>query len=242
MLDIHIPDIKHRIYKKTFLHSVTVKINHSEVKDWELYTAALKNLFKTKYNVEIEEGKFGLLKFKSINVKSAKSKFNIKINSDFIQIKIDGTAYESFSKSLMIHCSNFISLLADSDIKIQKISVEKLNVWPVKLNNPSDLSAPLNEIFSKSVNSLLPDDFSQNNLKVTTEISFNGSQNSDLYLVSSGWLIDEEDSKNCFLILDTEAICNSPVEPENKLNYMNQVLFNLYHWSVSDKIIKLMEE
>lgn len=240
--EINIPHIGHRVYDKSFLEGVVVKINHSAKFD-----ASNKNiivdLIKNNYSLHISDEDINLLGYKTLRLKDTNIGLHIKIGDSFIQIMLENKSYISFIDSMLVHVSSFVHSIYKMNGIIEKISIEKINTWTIENSRAADknnITKFAERIFGKSVVAKLKDHYSKDNVKA--ELTVNRQEDSSIYILSAGWIKFE---KLTLFLLNNEGICSDPeLLRENSILKtivnLNQSLFDIFHWGVSDFVINLM--
>lgn len=237
-----IPTSEHKVFKKTFLEEVSVKIKHEKFSgdaDFEL----LKGLFVDNFRIDFTDQHYSTLLFKSLRFHTKDRILSIKMSSDFIHIKMDGEFYYSFADSLRELVFLFVDLLDKSNKSISEISIEKLNFFPSELKNSKAYTQLIEDVFSENLKSHISRDYSRSDFRKDLLIDTQGPLQATL---SFGWLFDKEDDKKILLILESET-SHSQLQDfdkeqiKNIILQLNQYLFDLYNWSISDHIIKMME-
>lgn len=240
--EIKIPQVDHTVYDKSFLESVVVKINHS-VKFDSSNNHIIVDLLKHKYSLLISEQDMNLLGYKTLRLKDENNGLHIKISDLFIQIALDGKSYISFNDSLLAHIEGFVHCIFQMKGIINKLSIEKVNLWPIKVLNgdgENGLIDWINKIFSNPVVEKLRDHHLKDNIKAELTLKRQGDSSVDI--LSSGWIRDDD---NVLFILNNEGICsdaNMLIQDKifDTITLMNQRLFNNFHWGVSNLIINIM--
>lgn len=240
--EINIPHIDHAVYDKSFLDSVVVKINHSAKFD-KSNKNAIVELINNKYSLCISEEDINLLGYKTLRLKDVKNGLSVKIGDSFIQIRLEGESYISFRDSLLTHTEGFIHTIYQMGGAIEKISIEKTNVWQTRELNADEgnnLRNIAENIFSSPVVAKLRDHYSKDNVKA--ELTVTLDKDASLYILSAGWIRKDD---MALFILSNEGICSSSDllaenVVSNTMEIMNQGLFNIFHWGVSDSVIGFM--
>lgn len=234
---------EHRVFGKTFLGHVIVQIHHDAKFAADDFIIC-KSFFEDNYGLVLDDELYTLLEYKTLRFSDNTKNFNVKMSEGFIQISMDGNVYLSFRDSLLTHVMNFTGLIHSLGFKIKKFSIEKINVFPAELQSRESHVDAIKDIFSSNLLEMLPEEYNPDIYKKgfkVDEARFNG-----VLFLSFGWMRDKEAPLKFAIILDSEAICENndgiPSDDiDNLLTNMNQSLFDLYHWSVSDKVIKMMQ-
>lgn len=234
---------EHKVFGKTFLGHVIVQIHHDAKFTAENFMIC-KSFFEDKYGLVLDDELYALLEYKTLRFSDSTKNLNVKMSDGFIQISMDGNVYVSFRDSLLAHVMNFAGLIDKLGCKIKKISIEKINVFPTELQSEESHVEAIKDIFSINLLETLPQECDPNVYKKGIKVDGDGFDG--VLFLSFGWMRDNDEPLKFAIILDSEAICenNDGItfrEIDKVLSNMNQSLFDLYHWSVSDMVIEMMQ-
>lgn len=240
--EIEIPNVDHTVYDKSFLDKIVVKINHS-VKFDSSNNNAIVDLLKNKYSLLLSEQEKNLLEYKTLRLKDENNGLHIKISDSFVQIVLDGRSYFSFKDSLLAHIEGFLHCIFQMGGDINKFSIEKVNLWPIKILNTEGEKGLIDwvkKIFSNPLVENLNNHYVKDNLKA--ELTLNSKSDSCIDILSYGWL---RNGYKVLFILNNEGICSdtnmlSQDQIFETITLINQRLFDIFHWGVSDLIINIM--
>lgn len=250
----HVPESDHKTYAHTFLHWIIVKINysaHSHGDQYELLRKFFSRYPGLDFNREVYEG----MKTVPVRIKSTDGIIILKIDDSFIQLKIKGVGYKNFESSVKPYLDSFSALLTDLEAYVLSIELRKVNLlaYPSEDNSmQNDNGLKIMELaLSDSLNSEWKPTKSEEEgeeIQLTRLFGEEKIDNKDCSMtVIYGFIhpLKNNPNKMSRVILDTQ------IESESKMSgsqisgmfkAINNRLFDIFHWAISDNILKVMEK
>ena len=232
--------VPHKIYDVTFLERVIVKINfNAEVDDkYEV----LKQFFQDNFNLELDSEKFELFKIKFLRISGNNGVISLKFSKSFIQIRLERDFYRSFEESMIPYLNAIYSLMAKINGSIEKISIKKVNLWPVDMSENADYYDVLKKIFNSNLTDNLPEEKPE---EFALSIPNKTGEDKHSLVITFGFVRNSVDDQLPTAILDIEGICEyidklDSKNIESTFKEINQDIFNVYHWAVTDQVINVM--
>lgn len=227
----------HKSYEITFLESVIAKLTfNGEGGSYDILSRYLDRSF----GAEISKEKYDLLNADPIRLSNGQRSMAVKIYRNAIELFISGKAYTNFQESVAQYIISFAGYLTDIGSVVNQLSLEMIDVWPFQNNVPIDMSIAIPAFFSEGFIRRIgfnPNAFSSK--------EFRDDSSGDFVVVKYGCVNEQPDnpSRPKRLILDTMALTESTLEPEQLLDAasrLNNALYDVFHWAVSDNVIKAM--
>lgn len=235
----------HRTYKYTFLSCAEVKLDlGTYLKDVskEILTSMLFDTF----GVQVTDTQYDSLINSRLRLRDTAGGVEITITSKDIKIKVYQGRYKNFEESMLPLLNLAIKgLKAIGTTSVKSVKVEKLNIWPVV--DASDLPCLDAEILSRYKEAIFSgpmlDQSSEGDGRMG-EIVFTDKD----FKLTLTYLLQEAGDKEseelgrvalksvCFTL--SENIVVDDIEARAVEG--NQILFNAYHWAVSESVIKSM--
>lgn len=238
-----IPYVEHRSYDVTFLQRVILKLNfNASIED---SFDVLRKFFLENFQLDFDEEKYDLLKVKFLRISGNDGIIIFKFAKDFIQIKVERNAYQGFKKTMEPYLDKIIALIDDLSGSVAKLAIKKVNMWPADIDESVDYYNLLEHLFKQELTSKLPISKPDGeNVKQITECGSGGAYN---IVLSFGYLPKSDNRTWPTALLDIEGICdNGDLLTDRKrildvATDINQDIFNVYHWAVTDEVINVME-
>lgn len=245
MIEIPKATEPHGVYKSTFLYSVDVKLRFSTpLSD---YYDQLKQFFGEVFGLTLDRVQYDDMEFHPIKLFAEQGARVIKIQSGFFQFKIMHDQYYTFSETVMPVISEFLKFLQTVDAQVSTFSIRKMNIWPFTGREDKGIEL-FPDIFSRELMENMHLKFSSDEMVASEERQLDMPEQGDVTFIRAGMILNEGDGASK-LILDTETVYNGgPVSVTDsslipdKLTKMNDYLFDIYHWAVTDEVIDKMKE
>lgn len=235
----------HIVYANTFLQNVLVEWTYcSEIKDIDIEKT--NNFLLEKFNLRLNPVEVHL----PINISSKTQPIKLSFGEKIFKLNIKVSAYRGFASlhSFVTFGEEFMNLMQVNEV--QRLAIRKINAWPYKnvrgVNTPKEII--LKKIFSKELLEGIDLHPSGNASPIFWNKEFRNTSNKEKVDVKFGSLLSEanllSDLSNDIIILDTLVERNVNLETNfilNTLDQMNQVLFDVFHWSVTPSIIDIMK-
>lgn len=222
-------------YKITFLESVKLHVAYEC--DKENY-ANFKKFFEDFTCLSLDEKRYETKKISAMRLTGDNGAFTLKFAKSSIDFSINGQAYVGFESNFEVFLRKFSSFLEAIGSDAKEISIEKINLWPMCLDG---IEVNINEfkdlVFSKEIRDIRCDD---------TGIGIKESKDPE-----NGWAlllkygVAERSDSVLTLILDTKCIKTVNVLPPyliEEMSNLNQILYDVYHWSVTQDVINVMKK
>ncbi len=253
-MDYPFKNIEHRIYKNTFLQNTLVEMQYESIKSrlsakevfCDFQSFASKNLGID--DIKEDEG----LTEKGIIISSDEIDTKFYIYDNKLIIKIGRKNYSSFQESVIPYikiAEDFLQSVAKLEV-INSLEIRKINIWPYNILDQNTLTETLmSKIFSKEL--LENGNFksqSPENRNVTQWMKEKIFNWEDILLkLKYGFIAKDEQHDKERIILDSTAESSHKATIDNGemralLEKLNTILFDAYHWSVTDEIIQIMNK
>ena len=249
-MDYPFKEIEHRIYKNTFLQNTFVEIQYESIKD----RLSIKDVFSDLQHFALESFNINIEKEEAITengvvISSQEMAIDFYITNKRLIIKIGRKNYKTFKESVIPYikiAKTFIESVSKLD-KIQSCEIRKINIWPYSnIASKRTLTETLmGKIFSKELlengnfKSQIPEN--QNVTQWMNEKVFKGEYSS--LKLKYGFIAKDENHDKERIILDSSIEMLQPTDLsdiEDVFNQLNTILFNAYHWSITEQIIQIM--
>lgn len=258
------PEVPRKVYKSNFLRHISITLNYKKISDgisldYESFAPILSDFFpdfnigeKRDIGVSFNQQK-GIIEreveshFSNVLIfKNDKTNSSIKISDTDIEIDIEGRLYSSFTdirrvlEGIFDKCCKTLSIN-----EFLNISIKKLNVLEI------DKEGRGKEGFEDFVYSAY-NNFMNNDLSIPTKRfvindfrSINMHNENSLLNLKYGINSPENvpgDIKHIFI--DARILQNmvNVQDALNSIDKINQELFNIYNWTISEKLINLINE
>lgn len=242
---IHFDDYPRKIYKRTFLNTVFVVLSYSI---GEISEAILESVnrficenFNSQENVTEDNLRRG---FSFDNEEKGVSFF---FSTKHVGVKYLKDDYISFQQTMMPLIYFLMTFLRNAlnVSMIDDISIRKINTWPVKRpqDKPFDENRFVKDFLSTNLISQSDADESSGNLE--NAHCFKGSTESLSFIIKYGTLNREyEGDMYCCLVLDESATAMGVQisDTESILLKVNNTLYNIFHWCVSEQTLAYMNK
>ena len=235
-----ITHVERKIYPSTFLRNVDLIIEFnlkeffSDIRD-SIYLWKEKNAFRIRQDNS-----------ETISLMSCDGHCNVSMTDSCLKISASGKVYNGFQTIKKIYDSliDYIPLLLKQNFL--KIIIRKVNMFPSQKNTTGIYSINLlNQIFTDN---LRGKEYGTNFLEQKTKSYFVESimgYNNGILAIKYGFDTLRNDENFLYAVLDTSYIFHdvlSPIDFDHWQQNANEILFDVFHWSVNDSIIKIMEE
>lgn len=235
-----------KLFKNTFLQSVIITYRYEKV-DSDSFDEAFERRMR-----DFLCGNFGLTIGKSIkngpiSITSSDKSVSYMLSDEFVAVKVNAKNYKSFGISVAQYeevMKKFAKEVLQLKV-ISSLSLRKINIWPFENNSGQEVNQ--DEIWNK----ILSNDILQV-AKADSSSRFPGARvfvgnDMDLSVLIRLVPVDASaDKKQINFVVDIETIHTSAmgvslIGTKDKLNKLNQKLYNAFIWAVNPGIIKLME-
>lgn len=253
--DVIFPHIDHRVYQNTFLQNTMVVVSYEEVSK-KMLTGDFddkKTSFFNRY-FGIDQSGRDFVK-EGISISTVDKSQNLFFSNRYCITNVNRSVYKTFVESVLPHVFKISTFLRDV-VQLREassISVRKINVFPVIVNQSMDLSNMSER--QKVLRNVLSVDFMQlhheeNQIQVKGAVSPFGVRkikNADgcIYSLKTGILPSPDSATTKFVVLDSTAefpMIINPQDIEARTVILNDRLFDLFHWVVNAEIIEKMKE
>lgn len=248
LTDIIRKEATHLTYKHTSLHWIIVKINYGCDSEADFFNE-YADFFKDFANLSLSQDQYKALGSDSIRLKSNDGVVQLKLSSNFIQLRLSGKTYVNFSKSLKPFLEKIYSLLCNIKASISKVELRKINMWGYdSITQDSDklLQSVFSDNLLKNFWKPLHEVEDGEDVNLTKTISDYRVEDFDGSLIATfGYIETKKENSMSRLILDTEYEikgnfnCNELV---SLMPMINDVLYNLYHSAVSKDVLQEMNK
>lgn len=236
-MDRFFPHIERRVYRRSFLTEMSVKLAYSRNEDFGEWAQRAIESFALPGNPQIS------LDDESLLVDSPVCQ--MRFDPEFCVMAFRPDYFDSFDKVLALIKENAEIFESCCSNKIKSISVGKANWIPAKAKRDDVPGIGITAaIFSENLrpgeNRISPiEGISVSNVTETTILC-------DSYQleISHGFTSSKSDSSRVFAILNFEAKDARPCAFSTclkRLQEMNQLIFDAFHWCVSQNLIDAME-
>lgn len=239
-------------YKNTFLQNVFLSIHFDKIdqtsvscnfnENWEKYIRTTFNNLEPRSNFFSEP----------ISISREDRVCTIVLSNGLIGALIGAKDYRSFVDNVLPQLYKLKTFLKDvlDSPKISSISVRKVNIWQFNSKDKGriDSDALRKSIFSgqflnKKVNGQLDDN--EKKIPNMHKYEWKDVDNNILAIARTVFMPRRQDGTFA-QVLDTEAIyMHNDILLENleeKSILLNNILYELYHWCINSKILKIMED
>ncbi len=244
----------HIIYPTTFLQNVVVSMRylpgHYSPEDEKEIIAESNSFFLENFGIDFQVDSLG----RQFNLTNEEDDMGYVFTPNSAMVRVGRKHYTSFDASVMpniYRLRNFVFKVLKQNM-IDALQVRKLNMFPVQIEGPVN-----EDVFRNMENYLLSSDLLQIDKTpyqvlqienaVTGVYKREIEDGNNLFsIVTSTTRRGEDNTYN--LVLDiscrtsdsSEGITEEKVE--ERLTELNQRLFDLYHWSVSNEVTDVMTQ
>lgn len=229
----------HKTYKVTFLQSVILKMEYDYSNEsFEKFAQFFNEVFK----LQLIEQQFNVKNTDAIRLRSDNHAYRVKFSKNTIEFIINGDSYVNYEKSLLPFINKVSKYLEQIKGNILNISIEKIDIWPLakgKIDSPEDF---INTIISENLRNA-PDLVSGDEAFV----EYTDKDSGDSLLIRFGFIpfVEEQNDQPARIVLDT--LCNhdndsiAPSVLSGITKRLNDILYDAYHWSVTEDVIDIMD-
>lgn len=238
----------HLTYKHTSLHWIIVKINY-DCNSERNFFKEYGDFFKDFASLNLSNDQYKALGSDSIRLKSNDGGVQLKISSNFIQLRLSGDTYENFSRSLDPFLKKIYSLLDNIEAFVSKVGLRKINMWGYD-SCSQDSEELLKSVFSSELLRHFwkpiheEEDGEDVNLSKTISDYKVGDADGSL-LATFGYIETKKENSMSRLVLDTECEIKGKFECDELpvlMPEINDVLYDLYHSAVSKDVLQEMNK
>lgn len=245
-MDLFVENKEHRVYERTYLLLVKLRLNFSVDYDAEGVFEAFRDFFRKVFDLPFDTEKFKLMRYSSLSLSNKKKGFSVKFRNGYVRVEFEGYAYRSFEDSIVPFLANLVGLISNANGKICRASIQKVNAWDFNAAN-SDVEANMHRVLGDELTKNWGDiGFSEEQRGLTTTMSAKEPEYLNVVL-SFGYVRPGQEGIDNRIVLDTEGICDSheellPHRIDDTLRAVNNALYNIYHWAVTPDVIESMKE
>ena len=250
MADYPFKHIEHVNYKNTFLQNVMVGISFKDKSDSFFDETFRKNLcayLKNMFNVE-NSGEQIDFRTKGFTKKNEVNDVAMSFQNGLLEAKIGCKSYSGFVSafsSVFVQFKLFLKNVLDVE-SVEKLYERKVNIWQFESKDPLRYEDVAPNVFSPELNGQDTNLTIDPNVEdvIQKKIFWNFSRSEQQYrtILRTAFLNKKEGFYH--LILDSEVMEKKEQILVDGLDEdfvsINDVLFDVYHWAVSPKVIELM--
>lgn len=238
-------------YKNTFLQNVFLSIYFDKIdqarvsndfnENWEKYIRTTFNNLEPRSNFFSEP----------ISISREDRLCTIILSNGMVGTLIGAKDYRSFVDNVLPQLYKLKTFLKDvlDSPKISSISVRKVNIWQFNSKDKGQIDSDLlrknifsSQFLNKKANGQLDD----NERKTSNMRKYEWKDvDNNILAIARTVFIPRKQDGTFAQILDTEAICMQHDinlgNLEEKSIFLNNILYELYHWCINSKIQKIME-
>lgn len=230
--------IERKKYKHTFLKRVELVIEYTHIVDFKDKKSVLMTSLDEKGFWQ--EGVDGSLRFISSD-----QYFKLLISDVRFVILTDCKGYRGFETMLNLfdRCSRLLDILCEGSF--QSLQLRKVNILPCgKTQKDQSAVGVLNELFSDDLRRTHFGEnvFERELLSYYMDCAFR--HEGGMVSLKYGFDTARQNDELIFVVLDMVYTWGKPykaLEAHNLLNRSNNILFDVFHWAVSQKMIELMQ-
>lgn len=244
----------HIIYPTTFLQNVVVSMRYTpkqySPEEEKEIIAESNSFFLENFGIDFQVDSLN----RQYNLTNEEEDMGYLFNPNSAMVRVGRKHYTSFDASVMpniYRLRNYIFKVLKQE-KIDSIHVRKLNMFPVQIEGP------VNEgVFNNMENFLLSSDLLQTEKvpeqslqvgnAVTAVYKREIEEDNNLFRILTSTTKRGEDNTyhlvldiSCRTKVSNEGITEDKIE--ERLNELNQRLFDLYHWAVSNEVTDVMSQ
>lgn len=242
----------HFIYPTTFLQNVVVSMGYMPRQyspdEKQVIIAETNSFFRENFGLDLQVDSLG----RQFNLTNEEEDIGYIFSPNSAMVRVGRKHYTSFDASVMpniYRLRHYIFKVLKLK-SIDRLIVRKLNLFPVQVEGPVN-----EEVFRNMESFLLssellkiektPDDFLQIGNAVTGVYQREIDDGDNLFRVVTS-ATKRGDGNIYNLVLDIsckakgESIGITEDRIEERLNVLNQRLFDLYHWAVSNEVTDVM--
>lgn len=222
-------------FNNTFLKVVTLKLEYDKTN--ETYESFSK-FFNLYTELTLTEDRYKAKNLVSIALRAEEGNVILKFEGNRIEFIIGNGIYKSYPENLEDFVKKFAKFLQEINANVNDITITKLNEWVFENNETFSKDRAFELIYSSKLRHAVPlneDDFA---IKVY-DLDEEGKA-----VVRYGVLNQEEDVQHKTFVLETSVVSDVLVtgnELEKKCKELNQTLYNMFLWSVTDLVIDVMK-
>ena len=228
--------IDRKKYRRSFLQQVELMVEYPQVNDFEDKLDILMASFEG-------QGGFWEKGYKKLIFKSPDAYFRLLITNKGMAIQTDCQGYRGFETMLGLfdNCRRMLDILCEGDFL--KVQLRKINILPFHKEKEGPSILILNEMFSDSLRCT---QFGKSQLEQEVKSYYTDCcfkhEKGTIYL-KYGFDSRRDNDQYVFVVLDTtmQSRACAKQEAHEVLFHLNEVLFDVFHWAVTDNIIKEME-
>lgn len=251
------PNVEYKKFSKNFLRTVVFQINFKKLENFNEFREVLSDSFKHSFpriNKNLPKGfqislnsnnqtpiLQSLKEDDGIELKSENGQKVIRVTNGSFVFTINGNEYKGF-ELILKELSSFTAILSDFKInEVNRLSIRKLNIVEFKVtDNPfSMLSLLLSPYLSNNFEYYPSQQFIEQNIQTLRykkdEFRLNLNYGLNLPILQNPQIGQ--------VLIDIDLINTSKIdvlELEKIATEMNQEIFNVFNWAVSDKTLALL--
>lgn len=243
------PQIKHRVYPRTFLKDVHIMFEYDTVNSSDVMVAQVCNFYKNHFGLEIAD--IDRTKGKGISVFSGDDTVRFSFGWDSCTLIMRTPAYKSFgfAKPLLEIIQEYFNLIGVNDVN--DVLMWKYNELEYELEGVGNASMVLKGVFSDVLldKNMTDDDIKSMRSLTRWEktVAFNNVDDySSLLTFEFGFKSEKPDQLKGVVALKTMIMSSADTVAvsslDNLLNSFNSTLDDAFHWCVKNEIIDEMKK
>lgn len=239
-----------REYKNTFLQNVLVKIDFKErnlidseevSRKWNEFVVSNFNNSSNKTNLPVDF-------FETpIRVSRKDGNCSFFFSKKVVSAVVGAKDYRTFVDSVIPQIYKISKFLTDviSTNEITRLSLRKINIWQFKFNGTSSIKPDevrkilfSNALMSHEESRALNED--EQNIDNLHKYEW---EDGDKKAIVKTFFIPPKQANVFAQVLDTELQMNTPIQinqVQDNFIELNNILYNLFHWCVSERVIDVM--
>lgn len=242
----------HIIYPTTFLQNTVVSMRyapkHYSPEEEREIIAESNGFFLENFGIDFQVDSLQ----RQYNLTNEEEDLGYLFTPNSAMVRVGRKHYTSFDASVMpniYRLRNYIFKVLKQDV-IDSLHVRKLNMFPVQIDGPANEA-----VFRNMENFLLSSDLLQTDKTLNRALQIGNAvtgvykreieDGNNLFKIQTS-TIKKGDEKTYNLVLDISCCTKDPNEKiteeriEDRLNELNQRLFDLFHWAVSNEVTDVM--
>ena len=234
---------EHQVYKRTFLQNTFVELRFlPQFSEDRLWLKKVRSFVANYFHLDIGDNH----NFQEELILTNKDDdIAFRLATDSVEVRVGRKRYKSFSISVMPHIyllKSYIQQVVQTDV-VTSIGVRKINLWPIS----ADAKETINDeqlyqaIFSNPFMQIETEKMVVDGLEFDI-VQYEHKETS----LNLGRAINNEPSQRVVILNSrAEAQQTTPTsinDMEAKMEELDGILFEAYHWCVNENIINLMKE
>lgn len=243
---------EHQTYKNTFLQNVMISIRFAEKEDDFFdrnFETKLCDYLKTMFGFDKGLKKVDFVK-QGFTLTSKSSDVMLSFQNGLIEAKIGCNSYTGFINAFSPFFTRFKFFLKNvmDTCELDHIKERKVNIWQFENKDKIDYKQVAQMVFSRNLNSKESnsdiDSETESLIKKKIRWEFDYKDKSYKALVRTGFLNVKENFYH--LVLDSIVVKDDKTikvdDMDEEYIKINDILFDAYHWAVSEQTKYLMNK